>query len=120
MAADIDPWTYHSDAAGIFMRGQADYLGVQVNGGGTPLLGGAPWTTGGEQAAIPRNIQPRVVRFVNAAGTKTRAIVVNDTTCDIWTGVATQITIQDGSGATALYTAYARTAERSRGRRLPG
>lgn len=119
MAIDIRAWVYTDDLSNQFELGLAKYIGDQVNGVGTPLVGGASTTLVGVQPeTVPRSLKPRTLTLINAAG-KRRRIVAFDTGSDLWQGISRTINLQDGAGALSSYSVFSRTGERRRVR-APG
>ena len=109
MAEDIRPWNYESDDGEHYSRGVADYISDQVSDV-TPLIGGAIIATG-SLPRLPSGLKPRGVRCSNPAGKK-RFVVVFDVAAPLWTGTATEITLQDGAGVETSYSVYSRVGER--------
>jgi hypothetical protein len=75
-----------------------------VAAGMTPLTSAA-------SPKVPSGMQPRYVNVLHAASGSRRRQVVGSTAADLWTGVATSVTLKNYAHATAEAVAFAVTSK---------
>lgn len=117
MAGDIRAWRYTADNGEVYQYGVAAYIAAQENPPGTPIIGGGPQLAGQRLHPLPKGMKPRSVRLVNPGGTKSRTVVCLTTTSPLFNGSVSTLTLHDGDGTSATYTAYSTTGERTRARK---
>lgn len=111
-------WVVYTDDNAVDYRTKVSAaVFAQVDGGGTPLIGGRDFVAG--DVNLPyldsKQIRPRHVTAANAANTKHRKVVCLTNDAPLFTGAATSINLGDSSGTSVAYGRVGRVGEAQRG-----
>lgn len=107
---------YLADSGNSYTVGINSEVAALLDGAGPDTLIG--YTDSGTVGMdpLPRQMKPRRVTVVNPAGVA-REVICLSPTAPLWTGTATQITLEDSDGVATVYTVQRRHAEYARKRR---
>lgn len=84
-------WKYTDDLANDYVRAASGAIVTQLDSGNPIVGGGAPAPT---DPPLPPNFKPRHVRCINEASGTWRDVVCYTTTCALWTGSVTNVTLE--------------------------